>query len=130
MISNDEFDLLVRTAWGGACRDGRKAMQGIAEVVLNRRSDDRWSDSIREICEDDVLFPFWNPRDPGHGRVRLASLHDSSFRVAHRSVLDALEGSNITKGANDYDIALQRRRRENQRPVETAEIGRFSFLRT
>ncbi len=130
MISNQDFDLLARTAWGRARRDGRKAMQGIAEVVLNRQIDGRWAESIRELCGDESLFPFWNPQDSDHGRVRLANLHEPSFRAAHRAVLDALEGSNITNGANDYDMARQRRRRDKRTLVETAEIGRFCFLRT
>jgi spore germination cell wall hydrolase CwlJ-like protein len=127
-LGNQDLETLARTIWGAARCDGKKAMQGIAEVILNRLEDERWPGSVREICMDAARFPFWHAATPERGRVLLANLHDGSFRVAYRAALDALEGANITNGATDFDVAFQRRCREPA-AVPTVEIGRYRFLR-
>ncbi len=95
-----DLDIVAKTVWGEARGEGRKGMQAVAEVILNR------------------------------AKMELLSLDDDGLRLAYRAVLDALEDANITFGANHYfapgSIAMPKWARDMEL---VAEIGRHRFYR-
>jgi N-acetylmuramoyl-L-alanine amidase len=128
-MTPSELDVVARTVWGEARGEGRKGMQAVAEVILNRARDPRWPGSPLEVVHQPRQFSAWNEDDPNRARMLLLSLQDPSFRLAYRALLDALEGGNITFGANHYFAAPLAPPQWSRRMIETTQIGRHRFFR-
>ena len=124
-----DLDVVARTVWGEARGEGRKGMQAVAEVILNRCRDPRWPDAPADVAQQPRQFSTWNEGDPNRAKILFLGLDDPGLRLAYRAVLDALEGGQITFGANHYFAARMTPPAWSLHMVETTQIGRHRFFR-
>ena len=124
-----DLDIVACTVWGEARGEGRKGMQAVAEVILNRVKDSRWPDTPSDVAKQPRQFSAWNTGDPNRAKMSFLSLDDPGFRNAYRAVLDALEGANITFGANHYFASYIAMPKWARRMELVAEIGRHRFYK-
>ena len=126
-----DIDIVAKTCWGEARGEGRKGMQAVAEVILNRAEDKRWPRTPADVAQQPWQFSAWNEGDPNRAKMELLGLDDTGLRLAYRAVLDAMEGAGIVFGANHYFApgsmsAMPRWARDMEL---VAEIGRHRFYR-
>ncbi len=125
-----DLEIVAKTCWGEARGEGRKGMQAVAEVILNRAKDTRWPRTPADVAQQKWQFSAWNAGDPNRVKMEHMSLDDDGLRLAYRAVLDAMEGANITFGANHYfapgSIATPKWAKDME---IVAEIGRHRFFR-
>ena len=125
-----DLDIVAKTVWGEARGEGRKGMQAVAEVILNRAKDKRWPRTPADVAQQKWQFSAWNPDDPNRAKMEYLSLDDEGLRLAYRAVLDAMEDANIVFGADHYfaprSIAMPKWARDMEL---VAEIGRHRFYR-
>ena len=131
-----EIDVLARTLWGEARGEGRKGMEAVACVILNRvriaRSKGKywWGNNIIQVCQKPYQFSCWNRRDPNFQKLQSVDEKNIYFvtalRIARRAVLKTLKDE--TGGATHYHA-------KNISPywargkTPTIEIGKHAFYR-
>ena len=101
-ITFDDLQDMARTVWGEARGQGQDGMRAVAHVILNRVKDRRWPDRIGAVCKQKWQFSCWNENDPNRVKLLTAEPTRESFRAAIRACLDAIDGEDITRGADHY----------------------------
>lgn len=100
-----DVELLARTIWGEARGEGRKGMEAIAAVIVNRMMHPtRWAHDVYGVVTADKQFSCWNERDPN--RVKLLDrLTDDEFKVALEIARNALEHRSMDlSGATHFHV--------------------------
>ncbi len=137
-LTLDGITTLARTIYGEARGESEKGMVACAFVIRNRCWDDRWPNTIKEVCQQPQQFSCWNPDDPNKGLIEVATMDDPAFLQAMTIAFQMINGDlreDITNGSTHYmtnDLFYSLRRpvwaNENQMRI-VAEIGRHVFLR-
>jgi spore germination cell wall hydrolase CwlJ-like protein len=118
------------TIWQEARGESFDGMVAVAEVILRRTMKKMFSDGT---VASTVLWPYqfsgWNTKDPN--RIPVAKLDDTDRIVTAcmRAWQEALEGSNLTKGATHYFAPAIVNPEWASRMTVTARIGRHVFLK-
>lgn len=105
-IWTDEEDTLARTVWGEARGEGKRGMQAVACVVMNRVNSPVtwWGRTINSVCLSAMQFSCWNMADPNRPKVLAVTEDDALFRDALAIARQARKGAltDITNGATHY----------------------------
>lgn len=98
-------DILARTLVGEARGEGRKGMEAVACVAMNRvRKKGWWGATVKMVCLMPSQFSCWNPADPN--RKIIMELDDSvpiyrdALGIAGRAISGDLK--DFTNGATHY----------------------------
>ncbi|MFN6941952.1 MAG: cell wall hydrolase [Parvibaculum sp.] len=102
-----ELDVFARTLLGEAGGEGRRGIEAVAAVVINRVNSRRHPNSVRVICLQPSQFSMWNPkyRESGNTRRALSETDsNSTFKMCLEIASDALAGrlKDPTGGATLY----------------------------
>lgn len=99
-----DIDILARTLWGEARGEGKTGMEAVASVILNRRKDTRWPNTIAEVCLQPRQFSCWNLNDPNRAKLLSVDHADRHFSVAYAIAAAAAADmvTDMTFGANHY----------------------------
>lgn len=135
MTSLQDIDILARTLWGEARGEGLVGMEAVACVILNRKRDQRWPDTIASVCQQPHQFSCWNLTDPNRLKIDDVDHNDPAFTrayaIAAMAVADML--TDRTSGANHYMTSSlfdgQYRPFWAHDANVTCRIGRHVFLR-
>ncbi len=106
-----EIDVLARTIWGEARREGHVGMEAVANVVLNRVKVAQahggkywWGANIIQVCQKPYQFSCWNRSDPNFKKLNAVTESDLYFvtckRIAARACIGVLPDH--TRGATHY----------------------------
>ncbi|MEQ8829740.1 MAG: cell wall hydrolase [Alphaproteobacteria bacterium] len=130
MWKEGEIDILARTLWGEARGEGRKGMEAVAAVVMNRVADPRWPGTVRGVVLQPWQFSAWNANDPNRDRMLHVMPDNPAFATALEVAREAVAGriADPTGGANHYE-ALSNDPWWTKNAVMTASIGRHEFWR-
>lgn len=103
-ISDEQVDLVARTAYGEARGEGRAGMQAVAEVVKNRLESPHFPDTIDEVVKQPFQFSSWNKSDKNREKLLSVTENDEQFRTAREVTYDVFkcDHSEITGGADHY----------------------------
>lgn len=92
-----EIDLLARTLFGEArgeiAREGRRAYEAVAQVILNRVAARRWPNDIKGVILQALQFSVWNARDPNRPKMLAVTARDREFKLALEVARAAVEGT-------------------------------------
>ena len=109
--SHDSLNLLTALLWGEARGEDAVGKLAVAHVVNNRRIDNRWPDTFKDVILQPWQFSCFNPGDPNKEQVQIAlmpsfdgnwgNLSWRECRWAAQSVISGL-CRDFTKGANHY----------------------------
>lgn len=133
-----DLDVMARTLWGEARAEGRKGMQAVANVIMNRYRKSGFPNRVADVCLQPSQFSCWNANDPNLPQMKAVTTADSNFRVAMEVATLALSGklADITGGADHYlNVPLVRQWRGGSLPswadlnMKTAQVGQHTFLR-
>lgn len=82
--SRDEaVDTLARTLWAEARGEGRRGMEAVACVVMNRvHRQTWWGRNVVEVCRKPGQFSCWNPGTRALERLQKVAREDPSFAQA------------------------------------------------
>jgi spore germination cell wall hydrolase CwlJ-like protein len=98
-----DLDIGARTVFGEARGEEFRGQEAVAEVLLNRMADARWPDTLTNVCKEPRQFSCWNTRDVNYTKLLTASIEDDPvFRQCYKALLTAMNGGDITFGANHY----------------------------
>lgn len=109
-----EIDVLARTLWGEAGRDGNAVMTAIAHVVLNRvraaelLGQGWWGRTVIQVCQKPFQFRCWDAAGALHRYILRVETSDRYFAAAKRLATRALTRPykrDPTKGATHYHRA-------------------------
>lgn len=101
----NEADILARTIWGEARGEGRKGMEAVACVIMNRTKNPRWwGKDVLSVCLKPWQFSCWNKKDPNFKLLQTVNSTDPVFFLAENIAEEALDGSlkDFTKGSTHY----------------------------
>ncbi len=99
------IDTLARTAWGEARGDGRKGIQAVINVVMNRvKHGGWWGANVIDVCKKPAQFSAWNENDPNYQKMMNVTRADEWFDLAYVLARTAItdELPDITGGATHY----------------------------
>ena len=102
-MTSDQNDLLARTIYGEARGEGKKGMQAVANVVMNRvKKGGWWGASIKDVVLKPYQFSCWNENDPNRAIILKAT--DAQLKQAREIADAAIAGTlpDITGGATHY----------------------------
>nr|BDD44515.1 hypothetical protein 14 [Moraxellaceae bacterium] len=99
--------VLAQTIYGEARGEGRRGMEAVAAVVMNRAAiGGWWGDSVIAVCKAPWQFSAWNENDPNAALIRglKPGQGDSLFDLAYEIAGDAIAGrlDDPTGGATHY----------------------------
>jgi N-acetylmuramoyl-L-alanine amidase len=106
-----EIDVLARTVWGEAGRQGNAVMTAIAHVVLNRVraaamfGQGWWGRTVIQVCQKPFQFRCWDASGPLHRKILSVDRSNRYFAAAERiaaRVLARPDRRDPTKGATHY----------------------------
>lgn len=99
-----DIDALARTLYGEARGEGRRGMEAVASVILNRVADRRWEDTIKGVCLEHLQFSTWNTDDLNRRRALTVTAGVSAFADAMEIAVRAFNGQlpDGTGGANHF----------------------------
>lgn len=103
-----DLDVFARTLFGEAAGEGRRGIEAVAAVIMNRVADRRFPNSARAVCLAPSQFSMWNPsyRNSDPNSLRALSITDSNstFKTCLEVASDALSGrlKDPTGGAHHY----------------------------
>jgi spore germination cell wall hydrolase CwlJ-like protein len=128
-VSGD-LDALARTLWGEARGEGRRGIEAVAAVVMNRLAAGRWGATAEAVCRARKQFSCWNPGDPNRPKLERVDARDAAFALCLEAAADALAGrlADPTGGATHYH-ARGRRPWWARGLAPCAEIGAHVFYR-
>lgn len=107
-------DILARTLWGESRSEGRKGMEAVASVILNRLAKPGWwsrnrddgvpDDTIAAVCLDPWQFSCWNKNDPNRAKMLAVTEDDAEFSMARDVAAQAIASTfpDPTGGACHY----------------------------
>lgn len=99
------IDTLARTAWGEARGDGRKGIQAVINVVMNRVTRGGWwGANVIDVCKKPAQFSVWNENDPNYTKMLSVTRDDEWFDLAYVLAKTAVKDElpDITGGATHY----------------------------
>jgi spore germination cell wall hydrolase CwlJ-like protein len=98
------MDVLARTIWGEARGEGKRGMEAVAAVIMNRVASPRFPDTVEGVCKAPWQFSTWNAGDPNLPRVLSVTASDRNFAIALGIARRALTGKlkDPTGGALHY----------------------------
>src|SRR5690606_7288829 len=98
------LDVLARTLWGEARGEGRRGLEAVAAVIMNRRAAGRWGASVEAVCRAPRQFSCWNPDDPNRRKLEAVDENDPVFALCREIAAAALAGrlADPTGGATHY----------------------------
>lgn len=124
-------DTLARTIWGEARGEGRKGMEAVAAVILNRVAKPCWwGRTIETVCTKPWQFSCWNANDPNLAKLLSVTERDPQFKVALEiaTLAEAGELPDPTNGATHYHTkAVSPKWAEGKQPC--AVIGNHLFYK-
>lgn len=109
-----DLDILARTLWGEARSEGRKGMEAVASVIMNRLGRPGWwsrqrgdgiaDDTIAAVCLDPWQFSAWNRNDPNRAKMLAVTEKDAAFSLAKEVAAQAIASTfpDPTGGACHY----------------------------
>lgn len=125
-------EVLARTLWGEARGEGRRGMEAVACVILNRARNPRWwGNSIAAVCQQPAQFSCWNRGDPNRAPMLAVTASDERYALAQTVAAHALAGTldDPTGGADHYaNLAVASPRWADPRR-RTITIGAHTFFR-
>ncbi|OJW21155.1 MAG: hydrolase [Planctomycetales bacterium 71-10] len=129
---SDPSDVLARTLYGEARGEGRRGMEAVACVVLNRAKQPAWwGKDIASVCLKPWQFSCWNQNDPNRPKLLTVDETDQSFRLALLIARQAVAGklADITDGADHYyDYRIKKPKWAEGRE-KAALIGHHAFYK-
>jgi N-acetylmuramoyl-L-alanine amidase len=125
-----ELDALARTLWGEARGEGRRGLEAVAAVALNRRALGRWGADLAAVCRAPWQFSCWNANDPNRAKLLAVDARDPVFALCLEIAAEALAGrlADPTGGATHYHAAGASPR-WTRGLAPCARIGRHVFYR-
>lgn len=130
--SRDSVDVLARTLWGEARSEGRRGMEAVGCVILNRAANPRWwGHDIVSVCLSPWQFSAWNPDDRNRRVMVAVTGADRQFAIALEIAREAVGGRlpDITSGADHYHATyVNPLWAQGRRPVATIGVHRFYRL--
>jgi spore germination cell wall hydrolase CwlJ-like protein len=128
---SNHSDAMARTLWGEARGEGRRGMEAVASVIMNRvRDPRRWPHDVTSVVHQPLQFSAWNRGDPNRPRMLAVTTADPQFRIATDISASAIAGTlhDATGGANHFHThAVNPVWSRGVRP--TAIIGNHRFFR-
>lgn len=100
----DDWEVLARTIYGEARSESVKGREAVATVILNRKKDRRWPNSVKSVCLQDKQFSCWNANDPNRDWALSADRWDRAYmdciEIAESALSGQIDGN--LDGANHY----------------------------
>lgn len=114
-MSDQDVDILARTIWGEARSEGRRGMEAVASVVMNRLAMPGWwsrnrdgipDDTVAAVCMDPWQFSCWNAADPNREKIIAVTKADSAFSLAMEVAVQAIARTfpDPTNGCQWYKV--------------------------
>lgn len=135
-----DWDILRRTLWMEARSEGRKGMEAIAGVVLNRLKKPGWwsrqkgdgvpDDTLAAVCLDPYQFSCWLPSDPNRAKGIAVTEDDAEFSLASEVARQAIASTfgDPTDGCCWYKVTTSPWPKDWGKPKEPKFVcGRHSF---
>lgn len=129
-----ELDVLARTLFGEAAGEGRRGIEAVAAVIMNRVADRRFPNSARGVCLQDRQFSLWNVEYRNSDQNSLRALSVTDINVTFETCLDvaaaALAGKlkDPTGGAHHYYAPKKVTPRWASSAKSSVTIGNHIFL--
>lgn len=115
------------TVWREARGESQAAKLGVYWVILNRRRDPRWPNTISQVCLQPKQFSSFNILDPNASKFPSPDEYSwaESCEVVYSPGL-----TDPTDGANHYHSGLATKKwaLDNKGKI-TAKIGAFTFYK-
>lgn len=129
-ITNDDFDVLIKTVWGEARGEPAKGIIAVTWVILNRYHDSRWPDGVLDVCMQSKQFSVWNDRDINRVKMMRTNVNSSKMLEVTSLVSGVLAGmyADPTGGANHYHHKNINPSWANPNKI-TAQIGNHRFYK-
>src|SRR4051794_6025710 len=125
MLANPiDYTVAALTVWRESRGEPGDGQRGVMHVILNRRADKRWPDTIYKVCLQPMQFSCFNAADPTAVRWPLSS--DAVWQSILEIVNDP--GTDLTHGANHYHVTGLRPSWTDANKITTV-IGRHVFYR-
>lgn len=99
----DQADYMARTIYGEARGEGKKGMQAVANVIMNRVKKGGWyGASIKDVVLKPYQFSCWNENDPN--RMIIINANAAQLKTAREIADKVISGElkDITGGATHY----------------------------
>lgn len=99
----DQADYMARTIYGEARGEGKKGMQAVANVIMNRVKKGGWyGASIKDVVLKPYQFSCWNEGDPN--RTIIINASAAQLKQAREIADKVIAGElpDITGGATHY----------------------------
>lgn len=121
----------ARIAWGEARGEPDGGMQAVINVMVNRRADPRYPNSLAAVARQYRQFTAYNENDPNRPKLEAVAEDDPEFQRAKRLALYAELGIlwDITDGATHYHSDTIDRPAYLTNSDITATIGNHVFYR-
>lgn len=130
MALEDDIDALARTLWGEARGEGEAGMRAVAMVIVNRKNDRRWPNTLEGVCKQPAQFSCWNLGDPNRAKLLAVDERDPHFATAKAVATEAAHGRLLdeTGGANHYHThSVHPNWSKNRTP--TMKLGNHRFFK-
>ena len=104
MTENQQL-YLAKTLWGEARGEGKKGMQAVANVVMNRVQKGGWyGASIKDVVLKPYQFSCWNSNDINRAQLDNLTVDDliksGAWEISEKAINNELQ--DITGGAINY----------------------------
>lgn len=122
----------ARIAWGEARGEPDGGMQAVINVMVNRKNDPRYPNSLAAVARQRWQFTAFNNDDPNRPKLEAVSDDDPEFQRAKRLALYAELGIlwDITDGATHYHSDIIDRPSYLTNAEVTTNIGNHIFYKT
>lgn len=136
--TNRDVLVLARTIYGEARGElasyGRKSLQAVANVVINRARTGYRGSSVADVCLKPWQFSCWNAKDPNRAKIIGLTLQsgNADFRACFEVAEQVIAGDlgDITDGARHYhSISVHPAWANDPHGSITARIGRHIFYK-
>lgn len=105
-----EVDFLARTLWGEARGENTAGREAVAQVIVNRKNDPRFPNTIEGVVTQRYQFSTWNANDPNRSKILALKDGDPLFEemkaIARRVLSGTAENrvGDITHYANETTL--------------------------
>ena len=130
-MTQDQTTYLAKTLWGEARGEGKRGMQAVGNVVLNRVKKAGWfGASVKDVVLKPYQFSCWNKADPNRAKLDNLTFAELKSSGAYEVAENLINGKlpDITGGATHYHA-------KNVTPywaksmTKTTEIGNHVFYK-
>ncbi len=121
----------ARVAWGEARGEPDGGMQAVINVMVNRKNDPRYPNSLAAVARQRWQFTAFNEDDPNRPKLETVAEDNPEFQRAKRLALYAELGIlwDITDGATHYHSDAINRPDYLTNAEVTTSIGNHVFYR-